>query len=83
MYGLKLGYVPGVIRHYFHGSKKNRKYMERWQILVENQYNPNIHVTTNDFGLLIPTEECPQKLLDDIMQYFSERNEDEGYLDTC
>ena len=23
---LRLGYVPGVIRHYFHGSKKNRKY---------------------------------------------------------
>ena len=83
MYGLRLGYVPGVIRHYFHGSKKNRKYMERWQILVSNQYDPVRHVKLNDFGLLIPTEECPQQLLDDIMQYFSERNEDEGYLETC
>ena len=81
MHGLKLGYVPGVIRHYFHGSKKNRKYMERWQILVSNQYDPTIHVKLNDFGLLVPTEECPKQLLDDIMQYFSERNEDEGYLD--
>ena len=76
---IRLGYVPGMIRHYFHGSKKNRKYMERWQILVTNNYNPYIHITKNDDGLLIPTKECPQQLLDSIMQYFSERNEDEGY----
>ena len=78
---LRLGYIPGVIRHHFHGSKKNRKYTERWQILVENKYNPYLHVTINEDGLLIPTPECPQQLLDDIMQYFSERNEDEGYLE--
>jgi len=27
---LRLCHVPGVIRHYFHGSKVNRKYSERW-----------------------------------------------------
>lgn len=75
--GLRLGYVPGVIRHYFHGSKKNRKYSERWQILVNNKYDPELHVTKNRDGLLIPTLECPQGLLDDIMNYFKERNEDE------
>jgi hypothetical protein len=74
---LRLGYVPGVIRHYFHGSKKNRKYSERWQILVKNKYNPELHVTKNSDGLLVPTKECPNSLLDDIMEYFKERNEDE------
>ena len=78
---LRLGYVPGVIRHHFHGAKKNRKYHERWQILVDNAYDPFVHVMRNKDGLLVPTELCPQKMLDDILAYFAERNEDEGYLD--
>jgi len=76
---LRLGYVPGVIRHHFHGLKKNRKYMERWHILVDNAYSPKDHMTKNKDGLLIPTAACPQKILDDILKYFKERNEDEGY----
>jgi len=78
---LRLGYVPGVIRHHFHGAKKNRKYHERWQILVDNAYNPFIHIIKNRDGLLVPTELCPQKMLDEILAYFAERNEDEGYAD--
>ena len=76
--GLRLGYVPGVIRHYFHGSKKNRKYSERWKILVSHAYEPSKHVTVREDGLLIPTPDCPQGLLDDILKYFKERNEDES-----
>jgi len=78
---LRLGYVPGVIRHHFHGAKKNRKYHERWQILVDNAYDPHLHITCNKDGLLVPTEACPQKMLDDIVAYFEERDEDEGYKD--
>jgi hypothetical protein len=75
---LRLGYVPGVIRHYFHGSKKNRKYSERWQILVDHQYDPYEYITKRFDGLLVPTKKCPKELLDDIYNYFKERNEDEG-----
>lgn len=75
---LRLGYVPGFIRHYFHGSKENRKYSERWKILVDHQYDPYVHVTY-DRGLLIPSEKCPKELLHAIAQYFRERNEDEGF----
>jgi hypothetical protein len=74
---LRLGYIPGVVRHYFHGTKKNRRYGERWQILVRHQFSPSIHLTTDKHGILIPTKECPQAMLDDIYNYFSERNEDE------
>jgi len=74
---LRLGYIPGVIRHFYHGSKKNRKYNERWQILVKHQYSPKKHITRNEDGLLVPTPECPPELLNDIMHYFCERNEDE------
>jgi len=79
MIGLRLGYIPGIIRHHFHGSKANRKYAERWQILVDHLYDPNEHVIKNKEGLLIPTSKCPKKLLEDIMRYFAERNEDEGF----
>lgn len=74
---LRLGYVPGVIRHHFHGSKKNRRYHDRWKILVEHQYDPFVHITRTPIGLLVPTEKCPKKLLRDIFMYFHERNEDE------
>jgi hypothetical protein len=75
--GLRIGYVPGVIRHHFHGSKINRKYRERWEVLIKHKYDPILHVKKNRDGVLIPTEQCPPEFLDDIMNYFRERKEDE------
>jgi len=74
---LRFGYVPGVIRHHYHGNKKNRKYQERWAILVNHGYQPDIHVTHDKTGLLVPTEQFSQGLKSDILSYFLERNEDE------
>jgi len=77
---LRFGYVPGLIRHYFHGSKKNRKYSERWQILVDNKFDPLVDLTYDNNGIIIPSKECSIQLLQDILTYFSERNEDEGFI---
>ena len=74
---LRLGYTPGIIKHYFHGHKKNRKYAERWQILINNNYDPYTDITYNKEGLLIPTNNCSKKLLNEIFNYFKERNEDD------
>jgi hypothetical protein len=74
---LRLGYVPGIIRHHYHGSKKNRKYQERWQILVKHQYSPSLHVKRDEKGIIIPTTDFPEDLKTDIYNYFLERNEDE------
>jgi hypothetical protein len=74
---LRLGYVPGVIRHYYHGSKKNRNYTERWKILIDHQFCPIKHLTYDSNGVLIPTKEFPAQFTDDIMTYFRERKEDE------
>jgi len=79
---MRFGYIPGMIRHYFHGSKKNRKYSERWQILIDHNFDPNTHLVHDNIGVLIPSKDCPHQLLDDIHQYFAERNEDEGFLDS-
>jgi hypothetical protein len=72
-----IGYVPGVIKHYFHGTKENRRYVERWDTLLQNKYDPYKHVAYNLDGIMVPTSLCPKKLLDDILIYFKERNEDE------
>jgi len=78
---MRFGYVPGVIRHYYHGTKTSRKYGERWKLLVQHKYSPYKHMKYDKNGVLIPTEDCPQKLLDDIFEYFGQRNEDDIYKD--
>jgi hypothetical protein len=74
---IRFSYVPGVIRHYFHGTKANRRYRERWQILVDHKYEPHEHLKKENNGLLVPSDSCPPKLLEDILQYFKDRNEDD------
>jgi len=78
---LRLGYIPGVIRHHYHGNKKNRFYGERWKILINCDYSPTEHITHDTNGLLVPTENCPIELIDQIKEYFDMRNEDEGYTE--
>lgn len=73
---LRLGYVPGVIRHHYHGSKKNRNYVERWKILVDHQFSPIRHLTYDAVGVLIPTEHFSKAFQTDILNYFKERKED-------
>jgi len=74
---LRLGYTPGVIRHHFHGSKKNRKYTERWHLLIEHYYSPFNHLKYNEIGLLVPTQHFTEEFKNDIMDYFRERKEDD------
>ena len=74
---LRFGYVPGVIRHHYHGSKINRRYHERWAILSSNGYDPEIHITKDKKGIIIPTAEFPDKMKTEIFEYFLERKEDE------
>ena len=76
--GLRLGYVPGIIIHSFHGSRKNRKYTDRHQLTKKYKYDPTLHVENRKDGLLVPSRRCPQGLTESIMKYFWERNEDEG-----
>jgi len=76
---IKMGHVPGTIRHYFHGSKINRKYIERNQILLNYDYDPSLHIKYDSNGVIIPTENMPKEFIDDILKYFKERNDDEYY----
>ena len=73
----RLGYVPGVIRHHYHGTKENRQYGERWKTLVKFNYSPAKHITYDAEGILIPTAEFPEEFKTDILNYFKERKEDD------
>ena len=76
---IKVGYIPGNILHYFHGSKANRKYSERIQILLKYNYDPNFYICYNEYGVLVPSEYMTIEFINDIYKYFKERNEDEFY----
>jgi len=75
--GLRLGYTPGVIRHHYHGSKKNRNYTERWKILIDHIYSPIKHLKYDTTGILIPSETFTEDFKKEIMNYFKERKEDD------
>ena len=74
---LRLGYTPGIIRHYYHGTKQNRKYTDRWKILMKHNFSPIHHLTHDSSGLLVPTETFSLDFKKDIMNYFCDRKEDE------
>ena len=74
---LRLGYTPGIIRHHYHGSKANRKYTERWKILMNYKFSPYTHITYDLSGIIIPTQSFSQEFKNEIYNYFKERKEDE------
>lgn len=74
-FGLSYDYVPGTVLHHFHGSLKDRKYVDRWLILVNHKYNPFTDIYYDRNGLLKLNSEG-RRLQEDIRGYFMGRNED-------
>ncbi len=70
-----LGYVPGTLLHHFHGAKRNRRYVERWEILYRNHYDPLADIKRDWQGLIALSGNKPQ-LRDDLRMYFRQREED-------
>ena len=72
-----LEYLPTLIRHFYHGSEKDRNYDTRHNILIQKKYDPNKHLKYNKDGLLKYSKECPEKLKNDLYEYFTMTKEDE------
>lgn len=75
-----VGYVDGTIRHYWHGPKKKRYYVERWDILVKNRFDPDHDIAIDKWGVPFLTGTKP-KLRDGIRKYFRARDEDSNVKD--
>jgi len=70
-----VGFVPGTILHYWHGKKADRRYQDRWKILVDNKYDP-VADLKRDWQGLLSLDRRRVRLRDDIRKYFRARNED-------
>jgi hypothetical protein len=74
-----MGFVPGTIVHYFHGSKSARNYVGRWDILANNKFDPTWDLMRDSQGLYALVDHGDQRsivLRDQIRGYFRARNED-------
>lgn len=73
-----IGFVPGMINHFWHGKKKDRGYWDRWKILVDNQFDPEVDIKRDSQGLfqLEVRNERQRMIRDQIRAYFRSRNED-------
>jgi hypothetical protein len=67
---IKIGYIPTNIKHYFHGSKINRKYIERNTILIKYKFDPYKHLQYDEQGVIVPTSDMHKQFLIDIYNYF-------------
>ena len=70
-----IGFIHGTIKHYWHGDKNNRKYQERWQIMVRHQFDPLFDIK-KDCKNLWQLETNKPNLRNDLRSYFRGRNED-------
>jgi hypothetical protein len=74
-----ISYVPGTIEHYWHGAKERRKYVDRWSVLSDNDFDPQTDLKRNSFGVIELTGNKP-KLRREIDAYFRSRDEDSNTL---
>ncbi len=80
-----IGVVPGLINHYWHGRKAQRFYKERWSILLENNFDPDVDLKrdTQSLWQLVDTGDATGRsirLRDQLRGYFRSRNEDGNEL---
>ena len=70
-----IGFVDGLLLHYFHGSKQKRGYVNRSTLLWDNQFDPSRDIKRDWQGMLQLTDQKPA-LRDGLRAYFRSRDED-------
>ena len=70
-----MGFVNGLLRHYFHGAKAERQYESRWKILIDEKFDPELDIVHDVEGLWQLAGNKPN-LRRRLQTYFESRNED-------
>ncbi len=74
-----MGYLQGTVEHTFHGAKGNRRYVDRWQIILEHDFDPDVDILRNAHGVFELRCTKP-KLRHDLAVYFAQRSEDDSCI---
>lgn len=74
---INLDYLPIEILHLFHGSMKNRKYMDRHETILQNDYDPKKDIKL--INGVFEWDSNKYSMHSDVKSYFFNRNEDEFY----
>jgi len=72
----RVGYLPGAVRHLWHGTRENRQYTDRDEILGRMGFDPATHIEIDSSGLLKWSEEAPPEMREAVMSCFAHRRED-------
>ena len=70
-----IGYVEGIVHHFWHGKKKDRRYQDRWSVILDNDFNPDTDISY-DINRILQLNGNKPRLRDDLRNYFNARNED-------
>ena len=73
---LTYDYIPQSIYHLHHGSLKNRQYMDRHNLVLDNDFDPSLDIEIKN-NVFEWASDKPN-LHSGIINYFNERNEDEN-----
>lgn len=75
----RFGYVRGRVRHLWHGTRRDRHYVDRWVFLRDQGFDPTRHIHTDHNGLLAWTDAARREKPDIVRyaaDYFAMRRED-------
>lgn len=77
-----VGYTNIVIKHHWHGSKKNRQHLYRWLLLSKFDYDPLGLIVKNDGHYeLNGLKKNNSEFIEKIKEYFTDRKEDDNTND--
>lgn len=75
-----VGCMTGTLQHFWHGAKVNRHYSDRHRLLAETQFDPNVDIKYDTFGIIHLVDDHTQRyiaLRDGLREYARARNEDQ------
>jgi hypothetical protein len=70
----KTYYINGLICHQWHGDLNQRDYEPRWNILLNNNFDPDFHTSKTSDGVIYLNDNS-KNLEKDFLEYFKKRKD--------